>query len=174
MAKNKKKIIIEADEDGGEKERSSDFVRVLAFSLGEENYCLRIEEAKEAVNLSPITRVPNTPDFVLGVINLRGEVIPLIDLRYFLSLAPSEKKGTGAVIVTDAIGESVGILVDGINGTLKIEEDAIQPPLATIKGKVAEYTKGQAEIDEQILVLLDFEKILSCDEIKELTRGGGE
>ncbi|MBL7072632.1 MAG: chemotaxis protein CheW [Candidatus Omnitrophica bacterium] len=172
MKKDKKKIIIEIDEEVVEKERSSDFMRVLVFSVGEENYCLRIEEAKEAVRLSPITRVPNTPEFVLGVINLRGEIIPLIDIRYFLSLAPAEKKGTGAVLVSDVPGESVGILVDRIKGTLKIEEASIQPPLATIKGKMAEYTIGQAEINEQILVLLDLEKILSCGEIKRLTRGG--
>ena len=174
MIKDKKKIIIETDDTEQVKEEAGNIVRVLSFSFGNENYCVYIKEAKEVLKFTQVTKVPNTPEFILGVINLRGEIIPLIDIRYFLGLEDSGRKQDARVLVTDVGGASVSILVDRIKGTLKIKEASIQPPLATLKGKVAEYTKGQIQLDKEILVFLDLEKILNCEEIKRLKKEGVE
>ena len=172
MAGDKGKIIIEAGENElGEERKKRDAVRMLAFSLGDENYCADIRDIKEVVRITGITRVPGIPWFVIGVMNLRGEIISLIDIRHFFGLRQKELTNESRVIVTDVKGESIGIVVDRIKGALYVEEESVQPTLATIKGKLADYTKGQVKSGDEILALLDLEKILGCEEIEAL-RGG--
>jgi purine-binding chemotaxis protein CheW len=170
MAKPRKKIILEVDESelAGEKEKK-DTIRVLCFSLGTENYCIYVSEAKEIARPGRITRVPNTPGFITGVMNLRGEIIPLVDIRYFFGLEEPEKKET-MVIITDVTGSPMGILVDKISGTRDIDKPLIQPPLATVKGALAECTRGQIQVDNEILTLLNLEKIMRSKEIEILKR----
>ena len=151
-----------------DREKNKKKVRVLSFSLGEENYCIDIKSAKETIKFSRITRVPNAPKFIVGVINLRGEIIPLIDIGYFFALKELEKREDSKVIISDINGPLTGILVDKIKNTLDIEQDLIQSPLATIKDSLAEYTKGQVQLDKEILIFLDLKKVLSCEEINRL------
>jgi purine-binding chemotaxis protein CheW len=168
------KIIIKAAGDLVDvRPEKKNMLRVLCFSLGGEDYCIEVREAREVVRLGQVTHVPNTPAFIVGVVNLRGEIIPLVDIRYFFGLKEREEVGGARVIVTDTGGFSVGILVDAIDETLKIDEDSIQPPLVTIKGKMAEYTRGQVQLGDTISVLLDLKRVLNCDEINKLKKGEG-
>lgn len=169
---DQEKIIIEA-EDGEMEERESakkPTLRVLLFSLGEENYCIHITQIKEVIRLFDITRIPLAPSFVKGVINLRGEIVSVLDIREFFGLVQSEKITDPRIIITDAAGYSVGILADSVEGTTDVEEESIQEPLATLKQELRFYTKGQVQLGDKILIILDIEKVLNCDEIEKLRR----
>jgi len=166
-------IIIEVDDSEFDAQKEAKpTIRVLSFRLGTEHYCINITDAKEVFKPISITRIPNTPAFIVGVTNLHGAAIPLIDIRYFLGLEQRESLAGTKVIVTDVEPDIVGVMVDDVDEALDIEEVSIQPPLATIKGKLAEYTKGQVQLGGEIVVLLELKKILNCEEIENLKKEG--
>ncbi len=169
---DQEKIVIEYDEemsDGPAKAKKT--VRVLSFRLGNERYAIKIAQAKEVFKLSVITRVPNMPIFIQGITNLHGDILPVLDIRYFLGLPQKEGLGGTKAIATDLKASPMAVIVDGIDEALDVEEDAIQPPLATIKGNLAIFTIGQVELKGEIIVLLDLNRILSCSEIENLKKG---
>lgn len=168
---SKPKVIIEAEEDEIciEKEQKKT-VRVLSFALGEESYGVSVTDIREVVRLGKITRVPNVPEFVVGVVNLRGEIVAVLDLKYFLGLSGREINKNSMVIMTDARGAINGFLVDRMKEALDVEETAIQPPLGTVKREIVEYTKGVVQLGDSILILLDLAKILSAKEIEQLKK----
>lgn len=169
------KIYINAEDDElSDVVNRKELLRVLVFSLGKENYCVDVRQAKEVMKMPETTRVPNVPAFVLGVANLRGEIISILDMHYFFGLEPLGKSQEVRVIVTDLTGESVGLRVDRVKDTIGIDEEAVQAPLATLKGRLAAYTKGQVTHGEDILIYLDLEKVLQCDEIRTLRKGSSE
>jgi purine-binding chemotaxis protein CheW len=172
MTDDPDKIYIESEEeDAFEEKAPKKTVRVLVFSLGDENYCVDVREAKEVSKMPEITRVPNVPSFIVGVANMRGEILSILDLHYFFGVDQKGKTKDLRVIVTDVSKEQVGLMVDQVKDTLEIEEDRIQEPLATLKGKLAGYTKGQIPFGENILIFLDLAKILQCEEIRDLKKG---
>lgn len=171
---DKDKIVLEADDSEFEASKESKpLLRVLSFRLGKEHYCIDITDAKKVFRPASITRIPNAPNFVIGVTNLHGEIVPLLDIGYFLGLTQKEGFSGTKAITSDIKGSTIGILVDDVDEARDIEESSIQPPLATIKGRLAEFTKGQVEIKDQILILIDLKKILNCEEIKKLNKGEG-
>ncbi len=173
MSKDNEKIIIETDdvEFLGELEaKKRKNMRLLSFVLNDENYSVEINQIKEVLDFYKVTRVPNTPEFIVGVVNLRGEIISLIDIKYFLGLTQSGELHQTKIIVTDVSGALVGLLVDDVRATIDIEENSIQPPLSTVKSSITQYTKGQIQVDEEIYVLLDLKKILDADQIKDLKK----
>lgn len=175
MTDDSEKIYIESEDDELPEEQSQKkLLRVLVFSLGKENYCLDIRQAKEVMKMPETTRVPNVPAFVIGAANLRGEIISILDLHYFFGLEPQGKSQEVRVIVTDLSGEAVGLRVDRVQDTIGIDETEIQAPLATLKGKLANYTKGQVTRGNDILVFLDLEKILQSEELQNLRKGSSE
>jgi len=173
MMDDQNKIYIDDSEDDELPEdlTPKKVLRVLVFSLGKENYCIDVRQAKEVMRMPETTRVPNVPAFVLGAANLRGEIISILDMHYFFGLEPQGKPQDVRVIVTDLTGEAVGLRVDQIKDTLKIDESAVQAPLATLRGKLAAYTRGQVAQGEDILILLDLEEVLRSEEIQNLRKG---
>jgi len=172
MTGDQDKIYIDSEGDEFSEEIShKKLLRVLVFSLGKENYCVDVRQAKEVMKMPETTRVPNVPAFVLGVANLRGEIISILDMHYFFGLEPQGKSQDVRVIVTDLSGEAVGLRVDRVNDTIGIDEDEIQVPLATLRGNLAAYTKGQIAQGGEILIFLDLDKVLHCDEMQRLRKG---
>lgn len=170
MADGQDKIIIEIE--GVEEEQVvKKTSRVLVFSLGGETYGIDIKQARSVVKPEMVTRVPNVPEFVSGIMNLRGDVIALIDIRYFFGLGQRDKTESSRAIVVDSADGPVGIMVDGIKFTFDVPEDSIQPPLATLNNKLAAYTRGEVQMDKSILILLDIEKILRSEEMENLKKG---
>lgn len=165
------KIIIEADENQDEDSGAKKTSRVLVFSLGGENYCAGITQIKSVAKISMITRVPNTPDFVVGVMNLRGQILSLLDIRRFFGLPDKKINESSRVIVTDVTGSPVGILADAVKQAIDVDEALIQPPLATVSERLTAYTKGQVQMEKDILVILDLEKVLRAEEITVLKKG---
>ncbi|MFH1414366.1 MAG: chemotaxis protein CheW [Candidatus Omnitrophota bacterium] len=175
MKDKKDKIIIEVQEgELLEAEDTKKALRILTFKLGSENYGVRITQAKEVIKLPDVTRVPNTPEFIFGIFNLRGGIVTLVDIRQFFGIAQEKKPEGRRVIVTDVTGSAVGVLIDNLRDILDIEEELIQPPLATLKGKLKNYTKGHIQLGTEIIILLDLQRILKSEEMESLRTGGGE
>ena len=105
---------------------------------------------------------------LVAPVQVTGAAVPLVDIRYFLGLGQKEGLAGTKVIVTDVGHNIVGVMVDDVDEALDIEEASIQPPLATIKGKLAEFSKGQVQLGNEIVVLLELKKILNCEEIENL------
>ncbi len=172
MSDDQEKIYIDSEE---EEELPEDIfhkklLRVLVFSLGKENYCVDVRQAKAVMRMPETTLVPNVPPFVIGVANLRGEIVSILDLHYFFGLDSSGKSQDVRVIVTDLSGEAVGLRVDRVKDTLEINAEDIQAPLATLQGKLASFTRGQVARGDDILIYLDLERVLQCEEMRSLRK----
>jgi len=137
---------------------------------GKEMFGVDILMVQEIIRGAPITAVPNTPAFVEGVTNLRGNIIPVIDLRRRLSLPTDrEKSGKNWVLILDIAGRVTGFVVDAVTEVLKIERDSIEPPPEiVVAGLESQYVQGVCDIGERLLILLDFNRILLVEEIKRL------
>ena len=171
MSPEQGKIIIESDEFAEGQAVLEDTLRVLAFSLNKENYCIDVTQAKEVFTPGLVTRVPNSAGFIKGVTNLHGLIVPLVDIRPFLGLAQSEITKESKVIGAEIKGGLVGIVVDKIFEARQIAKSAVQPPLATLKGEILDFTLGQIQVESGIITYLDLKKILELNEFKN---GGGQ
>ncbi len=144
--------------------------KFVGFTLGKEEYAVDILKVKEIKLMIAITRVPKAPSFVEGVINLRGEIIPIIDLRKKLSLPVSPQTEDSRIIVVELEERLVGIIVDSVSEVLELPDDKISPPPPIIAGIEAEYLRGVGRLGERLLILLDLDRILTMQEISELKR----
>lgn len=138
--------------------------QMVVFGLGKEEYGVEITQVQEIVRLQEITNIPNTPDFVEGVVNLRGKVIPLIDLKKRFALEQTQRNGDNRIIVISVNDSIIGVIVDYVSEVLRIPDDRIEPPPAVVKGIGKEYLKGIGKISDRLLILLDLDKILSSTE----------
>ncbi|MFD2371317.1 chemotaxis protein CheW [Brevibacillus sp. GCM10020057] len=143
-------------------------VKVIVFRLKDEEYGVEVNQVKSIEKLEHITRVPRTPKFVKGVINLRGVVTPIIDLRNRFELEDCVYSESTRIIIV-AVGElEVGLIVDAANDVIDIPVDAIEPPPEVVGGVEAAYLRGVAKLDKRLLILLNLDKVLSTEEIKQL------
>lgn len=168
MAADNEKIFIDADDGQYQLKEIKDTTRILVFCLGKEYYGLDVAVAREVFRPGQITRIPTAPDFIRGLTNLRGRVIPLVDISCFLGMAPVAITGSTQVVVLEHKNDLLGMVVDRIDGAREIEKSSIQPPLATLKIKLSDFTVGQVELEGGILAILDLKKILDLDEFKSL------
>jgi purine-binding chemotaxis protein CheW len=152
------------------RESEGELNQLISFEVGEEEYGLEILRVKEVIRIREITRLPKAPSFVRGIINLRGDVIPIIDLRDKFGLPNAEYTDTTRVIVTDVDGKLVGMVVDAASQVLRVPADQIDPPPPIVGGLSAEYIKGVGKLGERLIILLNIDRILSTEEKVELAR----
>lgn len=126
----------------------------LAFTLGKEEYALNISQVREIRNYEPVTRIATAPEHVKGFINLRGEIIPILDLRIKLSLGEASYTETTTVVITDADEKKVGFVVDGVSDVLDIQESQ-KHPLPDMGKRGVEHILGLGVIDDRTLALVD-------------------
>ena len=136
-------------------------VHLVCFRIGNETFGVDIFAVREIVRVQDITKVPGAPEFVLGVINLRGRIISVVDLGRQLGMAPSEITSTSRILVIHLDGLSVGFLVDAATSVMKVPGDAIEPPPDMIGGIKADYLDGVAKLDERLAILLNLRKVLT-------------
>lgn len=148
----------------------SELNQLISFEVGQEEYGLEILRVKEVIRLREITRLPRAPSFVKGIINLRGDVIPIIDLRDRFGLERQEYTAMTRVIVVDVESRLVGMVVDAASQVMRIPADQIEPPPPIAGGLSAEYIKGVGKLEERLIILLDIDRILSRQEKAELER----
>ncbi len=139
--------------------------KIVGFVLKDEEFAFDIMRVKEIIKIKEITEVPTAPDFIDGVINLRGKIIPIIDLRKRFGL---ESKDTGAeqriIILEFDKGQYTGVVVDQVSKVISIQPEQVLPAPASVKDAGAGYIESIIKIEERVIVLLDIGKIFSADE----------
>jgi purine-binding chemotaxis protein CheW len=149
------KIRVEAD---------GELSQLISFMVGDEEYGLDILRVKEVIRVREITRLPKAPSFVKGIINLRGDVIPIIDLRDKFGLPAQEQTADTRVIVVDVEGKLVGMVVDSASQVVRIPADQIDPPPPIVGGLSAEFVRGVGKMEDRLIILLDIDRILTTRE----------
>ena len=144
-------------------------VQLISFSIGSERFGVQILVIQEIIMMSSITEIPNAPDFVEGVINLRGNIIPVLDLRKRLRLRgaarPEGVKPGTRILVVEIDDNVTGFIVDSVAKVITVPAAKISPPPdIVVAGVQSQYISGVVHLDEGILIILDFRKILSLEE----------
>ncbi|MCK5925659.1 MAG: purine-binding chemotaxis protein CheW, partial [Methylococcales bacterium] len=150
--------------------KKEQLIQMVGFKIDNETFGVDILMVQEIIRAASITTVPNSPEFVEGVINLRGSIIPVIDLRKRLNLQPNNyKQDTDWILILDISGRITGFIVDWVTDVIKIQENNIDPPPEIlVAGLQSQYIRGVCEVEGALLILLDFTRILLVDEMKKL------
>ncbi len=135
--------------------------QIVAFTLGSEIYGVDIASVREIIPIQKIVSVPRAPDFVEGIINLRGRVIPVLDLRKHFGFLRKEEDPNQRIVLVEAGSDSIGVIVDSVSSVLRIADDSVEPPASVIVGTEVEYIYGIAKMDGDLIVLLDLTRIIS-------------
>lgn len=146
----------------------SENIQVVSFKLGSEEYGVDIAQVQEINRMVSITHVPRAPKFMEGVINLRGQLIPIIDLRTRFEMPRAEHTKNTRIVVTEIGAKRVGMVVDSVSEVLRLDTDAIEPAPEMITGVDTEYIRGVGKIEDRLIILLDLARIISSGEKREL------
>lgn len=137
----------------------------LVFTLGDEEYGIDILKVQEIRGYDQVTRIANTPSFIKGVTNLRGVIVPIIDLRIKFDQPDVDYNDNTVVIVLNLVQRVVGIVVDGVSDVLSLTHDQIRPAPEFAVTMSTEYMTGLGALGERMLILVDIEKLLNSDEM---------
>lgn len=147
-------------------------IQLVIFKLKQQDsvceYGVAITTVQEIIPMATPTKLPQTPDFIEGIINLRGKVIPIIDLKKRFNMGYSEVTPETRSVVVEVEGKTVGIIVDEVSEVMRLPMDSIEPPPAVIGGIASDYITGVGKVDNRLLILLDMDKILNEGERTEL------
>ena len=142
--------------------------QLVVFTLGDETYGVDIATVREIIRMQAITAVPGTAHFVEGVINLRGTVIPVVDLRKRFRLNEAEHGKETRIVVLNSEGQEIGVIVDSVAEVLRVSSDAIEPPSSMITTTDSEYLLGIVKLPDRLVILLDTERLLSREDHNKL------
>jgi purine-binding chemotaxis protein CheW len=140
-------------------------VEALAFRLGEEEYGVDILKVQEIREHDAVTRIANAPDYIRGVVNLRGVIVPIVDLRLRFGLGAREHISSGVVIVLNIADRVIGMLVDSVSDVISLGADEIRPAPRMGTGLDKDFLLGIGIIEGRMLILLDIERLMSSDEL---------
>lgn len=149
------------------KKDGSELLQLVSFVIGSEEFGVDILYVQEINRMLQITQVPNAPEFVSGIINLRGRVIPVIDLRCRLGLPPKEHDNNTRIIVIEVNGKTIGFIVDAVKEVIRIPQNITEAPPEIVSGINSDFIKAVGKLDDKLLILLDLNKVFNADE-KEL------
>ena len=152
----------------GDNEESDELLQLVSFMIDKEEFGVNILYVQEINRLLQITKVPNSPEFVEGVVNLRGRVIPVIDLRIKFNLDKKEHDGNTRIIVVEVEGKTVGFIVDAVKEVLRIPVSITEAPPEIVTGVNSQFIMAVAKLEDRLITLLDLEKVLTKKEKKEL------
>jgi len=150
----------------GLENNEEDILQIVSFVIGNELFGVHIVRVQEIIRLTDITRVPNTQDYIIGVINLRGKVIPIIDLQLKLAEKKSVYDKDSRIVVVEKDNRSIGLIVDKVNEVSRISKSITEAPPVMISGMNAEYFTSIAKLENDLLILLDLDKVMLSE--KEL------
>ncbi len=134
--------------------------QLVSFRLAQEEYGIEITKVQEIILMGEITRVPQTPKFIKGLINLRSTVIPIVDLRTRFSLPDQDASDETRIMVVNVMGKTIGIIVDAVSEVLRVSPNQISPPPPTVAGLGKEYLTGLVKLQNRLLIMLDIDRIL--------------
>jgi purine-binding chemotaxis protein CheW len=146
---------------GTEASRRADnpVVQLVGFRLDNEDYAIAITKIQEIILMKPITRIPQVPDFIEGLINLRGSVIPIVNLRKRFGLPSRDVDDETRTIVVNIHDKTVGCSVDAVTQVMRINRDQIQPPPLSVLAVSHQYVAGLARLEDRLLIILDIERL---------------
>ena len=143
----------------------------LTFNLNEESFALDVARVREILEFTGVTKVPRTPDFMRGVINLRGSVVPVMDMKLKFNLPPVEKTVNTCIIVVEVLIDDevtvLGALVDSVQEVFELEPSQIEPPPRAGTGLNIEFIRGMGRRDDRFIIILDIDKVFSTQEVVE-------
>jgi purine-binding chemotaxis protein CheW len=141
----------------------------LTFKLAEEVFAIDVAKVREVLDLTTITKVPRTPDFMSGVINLRGNVVPVVDLRLCFEMSKTEKTVNTCIVVVEVLleGEStiIGALADSVEEVIDLEPDQIEPAPKIGAQIRTDFIKGMGKREAQFIMILDIDRVFSAEEL---------
>jgi purine-binding chemotaxis protein CheW len=153
-------------------QEAEDAIQMVGFILAGELFGVDILMVQEIIRESPITGIPDAPDFIEGVINLRGNIVPIIDLhkRLNLPVAGQDSETPSWTLILDVGGRTTGFIVDQVTRVIMVPNSAIQPPPEMVTSVLkSQYISGICKLGEQVMAILDFNRILVIDEFKKLS-----
>ena len=149
----------------------ADVPQLVSFNLGTEEFGVDIGAVQEIVRMPEITKVPRSPDFVEGVVNLRGKIIPVVDLRKRFRLPVGEATKSTRIIIVTIGGKTVGMIVDAVSEVLRLDAASVEPTPEMVASAIdSAFLKGIAKLDGRLLILLDLDLILDQEEAQALAR----
>lgn len=140
-------------------------VQLVGFRLGDEDYAIAITKIQEIILMKPITRIPEVPHFIEGLINLRGAVIPIINLRKRFGMPPREQDDETRTIVVNLNEKTIGCVVDAVTRVMRLTVDQIQPAPTTMMSISQRYISGLAKLEDRLLIVLDVEKLFDPSDL---------
>ena len=152
------------------REEPKDF-HLVTFNLGEE-YGVPISQVQEIVRVGGITMVPNSPSYMEGVINLRGRVLPVLNLRKRLGLSAREKSNASRVVVTEIGNKVIGLLVDAVSHVIKVPSENVEPAPEEVLEVDTDYITGVGKLNDKMIILLDLERLLRREKLETADMGG--
>ncbi len=149
-------------------EKSKEF-QLVVFTLGDEEFGVDIAQVREIVRLVQITYLPKAPSFIEGVVNLRGQVLAVIDLSKRLNIASKTRGEQSRIIVVEVSDNTVGMIVDSVSEVLRLSSDSVEEVPNLVETEVAEhYIRGVGKLKDRLLVLLDLNRVLSQEEVQHV------
>ncbi|MBI2264597.1 MAG: chemotaxis protein CheW [Armatimonadetes bacterium] len=148
-------------------EISTGITQVVSFRLGEEEFGVHIAQVQEIIRLQAVTALPRVPHYIEGVINLRGKIVPVLDLRKKFSMEEGHRTKEGRIIVATLEGETIGFVVDAASDVLRINMDAIEAPPPILQSVGGDYIEGVVNIEDRLLLILNLPKVLNRDEARK-------
>ncbi len=158
------------DDAGATSAQSSEILQLVSFNVGTEEFGIDILKVQEINRMVDITRVPRAPQFVEGIINLRGKVIPIIDIRKRFNMELAEHDKNTRIVVVDIAGQIMGMVVDSVSEVLRIPASTIEPTPEVVSSIDSDYIRGVAKLEDRLLIYLDLSKILSGEERETLAQ----
>jgi purine-binding chemotaxis protein CheW len=162
--------MVELYDEGNFEEEDTQYGRYLTFTIEENTYGVPIRFVTEIIGIQSITKVPETPDYIKGITNLRGKIIPLIDVRLKFGKEEVPYNERTCIVVVDIDSVAVGLIVDRVADVLVIEDDQIALPPETGLGFENRYIEGIGKAEDRVQLLLNVEKLLKYDEMDMIER----
>ncbi|MBO8126058.1 MAG: chemotaxis protein CheW [Firmicutes bacterium] len=149
---------------------SSGEIQLVVFKLNDEEYGVPVQNVQEIIRMTQITKIPKTPKHVTGVINRRGDIIPIVDLKNFFELETSDADDDTRIVVVEVGDKILGVIVDHVSEVLRLPEDAIEPPPRLSERAEAAYFAGIGKQGDRLIMLLDLPKIVPDFELDKMPR----
>lgn len=147
-----------------------ELLQLVTFEVGSEEFAIPILSVQEINRMMEITRVPQSPQFVEGVINLRGKIIPVVDLRQRFGMPPAERNGDNRIIVVEVSGRVIGFTVDRVNEVLRIESGIVEPAPAMVASLDSDYVQGVGKLPDRLLILLELGNLFRGEELESIEK----
>jgi purine-binding chemotaxis protein CheW len=148
----------------------SEEVQLVVFRIGDEEYGVEITQVREIIKMKDITRIPNAPDFVEGVINLRGQITTVTDLRKRLGTNGSDLNDQTRIIIVEIDHSTIGMIVDSVSEVLRLSKKEVDHTPDIVSNLETKYIRGVGKLKDRLLILLDLNRILKPGEIEDLRR----